>query len=97
MPFTLTPGRRLLGWLEGAVVTVVVGSFAFTWLAPHPDVLRWQPFTRGTLDQLTGQGKTVLVDFTADWCLTCKTNLKFAIDTQEVRQAGLKPTAWCRC
>lgn len=25
-----------------------------------------------------------MVDFTADWCLTCKTNLKFAINTPGV-------------
>ena len=26
-----------------------------------------------------------MVDFSADWCLTCKTNLKFAIETNAVR------------
>jgi thiol:disulfide interchange protein len=86
MPFTLSPGRRLLGWLEGAVVTAVVGSFAFTWLVPHPNVLAWQPFSRSTLDQLTSQGKTVLVDFTASWCPTCHVNLRTAIDTEPVRK-----------
>jgi suppressor for copper-sensitivity B len=86
MPFTLSPGRRLLGWLEGAVVTAVVGSFAFTWLVPHPNVLAWQPFSRTALDQLTGQGKTVLVDFTASWCPTCHVNLRTAIDTEPVRK-----------
>jgi thiol:disulfide interchange protein len=25
-----------------------------------------------------------MIDFTADWCLTCKTNLKFAINTPGV-------------
>jgi thiol:disulfide interchange protein len=28
----------------------------------------------------------VLVDFTADWCLTCKTNLLFSINREEVRE-----------
>jgi thiol:disulfide interchange protein len=32
------------------------------------------------------QGKTVLVDFTANWCWTCKTNLAFAINRDEVKQ-----------
>jgi len=86
MPFTLSPGRRLLGWLEGAVVTAVVGSFAFTWMVPHPNVLPWQPFSRSALAQLTGQGKTVMVDFTANWCATCKLNLITAIDTEAVRK-----------
>jgi thiol:disulfide interchange protein len=28
-----------------------------------------------------------MVDFTAEWCLTCKTNLKFAINQPEVARA----------
>jgi len=28
----------------------------------------------------------VLVDFTADWCLTCKVNLATAIETNDVKQ-----------
>jgi suppressor for copper-sensitivity B len=26
------------------------------------------------------------VDFSADWCITCKTTERFAIDTPQVRQ-----------
>ena len=36
--------------------------------------------------QLTTEGKTVFVDFTADWCLTCKTNERVAINTRAVRE-----------
>ena len=32
----------------------------------------------------------MFVDFTADWCITCKTNERFAIDTPRVRQEFLK-------
>jgi thiol:disulfide interchange protein DsbD len=27
-----------------------------------------------------------MVDFSAEWCLTCKTNIKFSIDTEAVRE-----------
>lgn len=52
-----------------------------------PDSLPWQPFTEARLIQLTGQGHTVLVDFTADWCPTCKTLEHVVLNTSEVRQA----------
>ena len=31
------------------------------------------------------QGKTVFVDFTADWCLTCKSNEAVALNQPEVK------------
>jgi len=34
----------------------------------------WQPFDRGAIDRLVADGRVVLVDVTADWCLTCKVN-----------------------
>jgi thiol:disulfide interchange protein len=86
LPITLSGSRRLLGWLEGAAVTAVIGSLAFTWLVPHPSVLEWQPFSRTALEQLTGQGKTVLIDFTASWCPTCHLNFHWAIETEAVRK-----------
>jgi len=50
------------------------------------DELRWQPFTRAKLDRLVAEGNTVLVDFTADWCLTCKTLEAQVLDTPPVRE-----------
>lgn len=48
----------------------------------------WQPFSLNKLGRLTlGEGRTVLVDFTADWCLTCKTLEKFVLKTPEVEEA----------
>jgi len=46
----------------------------------------WQPFTPQALAAARAEGKTVMVDFTANWCLTCKWNLKFAIDRPRVRE-----------
>ena len=34
--------------------------------------------------QLAQEGKTVFVDITADWCITCKVNKKFVLDNPEV-------------
>ncbi|NLX94648.1 MAG: hypothetical protein GXY83_00590 [Rhodopirellula sp.] len=52
----------------------------------HTDDLPWQAFTRANFEQLVDAGKTVLIDFTADWCLTCKTLETAYLNTAEVRQ-----------
>lgn len=46
--------------------------------------IAWVPFTLAELDKQTSLKKTVLIDFTADWCLTCKANEKTVIDTAPV-------------
>jgi thiol:disulfide interchange protein len=45
----------------------------------------WQPFSEQRVKDLAGQ--TVFVDFTADWCLTCKANEKAVLNTEAVREA----------
>jgi thiol:disulfide interchange protein DsbD len=51
------------------------------------DELPWRPFSRATLESLLAERKTVLVDFTADWCLTCKTLEALVLNTPEIRKA----------
>ncbi len=38
------------------------------------------------IESLVGQGKSVFVDITADWCITCKYNKTFVLDTNEVQR-----------
>jgi suppressor for copper-sensitivity B len=48
----------------------------------------WQSFSLAKLQRkVVEEGKTVLVDFTADWCLTCKTYEKLALKTKDVENA----------
>jgi thiol:disulfide interchange protein DsbD len=46
----------------------------------------WQPFSIDSLNSALAQKKTVFLDFTADWCLTCKVNEKTVIATKEVSE-----------
>lgn len=52
---------------------------------PAADAIAWVPFSTTELDRLRSNGKTVFVDFTADWCITCKFNERTAINTPAVR------------
>jgi thiol:disulfide interchange protein len=47
----------------------------------------WQPFTPERLQTELEQGRTVFVDFTAAWCLTCKFNEANVLESQDVREA----------
>jgi len=73
-------------WVQAAGLVGLVGSLAFTFLGPVTSVIPWEPFSRERLAELRRRGATVLVDFSADWCMTCKYNLATAIETNRVRQ-----------
>ena len=47
----------------------------------------WQPFTPERLQTELEQGRTVFVDFTAAWCLTCKFNEASVLEAKDVRDA----------
>src|SRR6267154_791517 len=47
----------------------------------------WQGITPERLQTELEQGRTVFVDFTAAWCLTCKFNEASVLEAQDVREA----------
>lgn len=44
----------------------------------------WEHFDKSLIPALVKDGKTVLVDVTADWCITCKVNKSLVIDSDPV-------------
>lgn len=72
-------------WVQAAGIVGTVGSLAFMFLGPVTSVIPWEPFSRERLTDLRQKGATVLVDFSADWCMTCKYNLATAIETSKVK------------
>ena len=58
--------QKARGWAKGIVVATLMGIFAFFWLG-SPYELAWEPYSRVALDENLSEGRTVLVDFTADW------------------------------
>ena len=54
---------------------LIIGSMTTKhWATPIEDNLVWQPLNEHAIDEYVKQGKTVFVDVTADWCITCKAN-----------------------
>ena len=53
----------------------------------EPGGIAWQPFTPEKLMAAVLGGRPVFIDFTADWCLNCKYNEKFVLETEPVRAA----------
>lgn len=75
--------RRLLTFVSLGII--VVAAF-FTWPTrmDHTGGIAWRPYSRVAVQQALDAGKPVFVDFTADWCLTCKFNEKTAIERPAV-------------
>ena len=47
----------------------------------------WQQFDEAAIPGLVQDGKVVVVDITADWCINCKANKKVVLDQEDVVSA----------
>ena len=50
------------------------------------DAIAWRGFDHGAIRSLVAQGRTVFVDVTADWCLTCQANKRLVLSTDAIAQ-----------
>ncbi|MBV8549024.1 MAG: thioredoxin family protein [Alphaproteobacteria bacterium] len=75
-----------------AGVVAIVALFCLVFAAHagdgmKPQVLadhQWQVFDESQIPSEVAEGRTVFVDVTASWCLTCKANKKFVLSRPEV-------------
>jgi suppressor for copper-sensitivity B len=68
-----------------SLLTVGVISGYGYHLASADEKLHWEPFTPAAVAEALGNGQPVMVDFTADWCLTCKVVEKTTLNTDSTR------------
>jgi len=54
-------------------------------LQDGPEGIAWQRWSPEAVARARAQGRAVLVDFTAKWCLTCQANKQFALEVPAVR------------
>lgn len=73
--------EKELDWRTALPETSITGS-----LKESPDGIAWQPWSPEAVMQARATGRPVLVDFTADWCLTCQVNKKTSIEVNSVRE-----------
>ncbi|MCE9554384.1 MAG: thioredoxin family protein [Planctomycetes bacterium] len=91
-PLTAEFAQKLRTWTVAAVIVVGVSWLSFQTLlgdppaAPGQTVVAsnavWRPFSVEALQKARAEGKTVLIDFTASWCATCKFNKPVALRRQ---------------
>ena len=82
-----------------AVVALAVGALVVpTQIATSraPDAIEppagfWQPFDDAAIARLVREGKTVFVDVTADWCVTCIVNKRLVVQSTEVNKRLTTP------
>lgn len=82
-----TPSRGLRTLL--LVATALFIAWA-TFMQPSPDGVAldagMEPYSAERLAALRAEGRPVLVDATADWCLTCKVNERIALKDDGIQQ-----------
>ncbi|HEU5122756.1 MAG TPA: protein-disulfide reductase DsbD domain-containing protein, partial [Verrucomicrobiae bacterium] len=74
--------RKALSAVIALFLVVSVGAYGAT----RREGIKWQPWSAAAVESARKGGHPVLVDFTADWCLTCQLNLRTSIDIPKVHE-----------
>lgn len=85
--YQVQPRRGLL-WGMTAIVGMTLAAPALLPNRPadatNSSASYWVEFDRSRIAREVSQGKTVFVDVTADWCITCKANKTLVLDREPV-------------
>ena len=88
--------KKTIAWLISLAITMcayfvflhplLVAELPVTGGGERGDQEKWKEFNRETVELLVSEGRTVFVDFTAEWCWTCKVNKRVVLESEEVRE-----------
>ncbi|MGC9462321.1 thioredoxin family protein, partial [Vibrio genomosp. F10] len=73
-------GEKVAAWVGGTVVVLLASSMVIgsvttdKWATPLPAEPNWERLSTSKINDYVAQGKTVFVDVTAEWCISCKAN-----------------------
>jgi thiol:disulfide interchange protein DsbD len=86
----------IAGWVLGkwpakwgsaiAAIVIIACALALPLRKPAVETMSWQPYTAATFQAARASGKPVFVDFSADWCLSCKFNEATVLRSAEVEK-----------
>jgi suppressor for copper-sensitivity B len=91
--FAADVARAATPMIAALMVAAVVWPALAGIAAPSasPTAGPWRPFDRAAIRPLVSQGKTVFVDVTAAWCLTCKVNEAAVLDREPIKDRLFGP------
>ncbi len=84
--------KRLAAWVSGVGIATAIGFMAFQYLGAEPTpqdgvkTIAWEEYSEDRLQELQAEGRTVMIDFTAKWCVNCIVNYNVALNTEETRK-----------
>lgn len=83
-PIGASFGKQVMAWGSAIAFAGLVGWFAFAYEVDREYDLQWEEFSIAALDEHAQQNRTVMVDFTARWCPTCKFLERSVLNTKPV-------------
>jgi len=70
--------------IRAAALVLAVGAGWWLLPAPAPAQINWQDYDRDLIEQAVAADRPVLVEFMADWCMTCKAVEKLVYSRRDV-------------
>ena len=92
-------GRRGLAWMAAGTIAILLAVAGLVAAAKAPAepaanapapgnaIIASAPWSQAAVDAALAEGRPVLVNFTADWCVTCKINERGALSSPRARAA----------